>query len=374
MEISIIGRGTYTSIAENLTSLRQTMENNFIENKNEIKDENFTDDMQNTDIASIMGNTKYNRISPISKYAVKASAESIADANLTKSYESGQVGIFFGTTEGPEYLSHSFWSLLKKSAYKKANPLLFPETSTNIPASYVNIAHNISGPTITNVSGATTGHEIVEIAANYLEYGLIKYAVVINAEEQCDFVSWRRQKEIIENSSKNAEHNYTQTDNDLLRSGANCLLLTKSQKGKNNWSIVSNYVVTDVKPETAIDNAINAALDEAQLKHSDIDLIIHQNTNNDYPGTTIEKLIKKSFSEKVPLLNLQSIMGEKYRKCLLMNIICSTIFSENRLMLKNAICKENNRSMTDTEANKITNILFITLPHTGVCGVTIVRV
>ena len=85
--------------------------------------------------AEFMPPMVYRRMSPISRMAVAASIEAVADSGLDlKALDSERVAILMGTAYGSSSHVDQFFLSLLNNGPRGAQPLLFPETVPNAPA------------------------------------------------------------------------------------------------------------------------------------------------------------------------------------------------------------------------------------------------
>lgn len=376
MPTSILGMGTFSKIAGNTTELKSHIINAIKSDTDqvELSNSHCFDDTLDIDISAILGNPKFKRISPMAKFAVISSSEALHRAQLLPVSNPKQVGIFMSTTEGPSHLSNKYWSMLKKGGFKKGNPLLFPETSTNIPVSYVNIAHSITGPTITNTSGFTAASEILDMAIDYLNLGIIKHALVISADEFSDFISWRLNNEITAMNSSKSFDVYSNQDDSYIRAGANCIVLSNDTSlPAHDAEIVSSGFSSFDDTETTLRHSTDSCLSLKSSDYTDIDLIACQNTINEKLKSFIVKMFKTKAAKVPPILSLNSIFGTRFRSDMLQNFISMSIICKNRDILDTVITRETNLSISPFSNADHINILFISLSQTGQCSTHLTR-
>ncbi len=365
MTASIVGRGSYGQFGKDVPSVLDYFKRFQTDAKRQIDSMKtyMAWNIPNPDVSKIMGDVKYNRISSIAKYAITTSCEALMEAELSDLNDSSKIGIFMGTMEGPASSLQKFYKLLKTNGYKKGNPLLFPETSPNVPASYVGIAHQITGPVVTNSAGLTTAYEILEIAMTYLSYGLIDYALVICADEVCDFVSWRLKKAALAEGDSSF---ISKIDEIPFSAGADCLVLKEGEVSGAKGIIRSVGVTRNKKNENAVTTSVDNVLAKTKLKKEEIDLIIFQNIE--------ENCLRNVFPESPPIIALSSIFGEEFRKCSFLDIIFASLLKENIDIFKQHIRIAFGRNNNNFINSDLHTLLFISLSQTGKCGASIVEV
>lgn len=371
--VSVIGRGIFGVFGEDILAFKERI-NTAIDSPDQYTKvlKECSGLNREADISQIMGDKKYNRISSTSKYAIKTAGEALNEASRIENLCSSDIGIFMSTTEGPVHSLNKFYKLLKISGFKKGNPLLFPETSLNIPSSYVSIAYKITGPVITLLSGLTSGHEVIEVADNFLTYGAIKYALIISAEEPSDFVLWRKNNaNIVNNNVFNEQSPLSEIDETLVLPGANSLVLKKEKCHRHNGIIHSVSIVRDDNLGKSIELGITEALDKAKLKIDKIDIIVNQNNGNKLLNGIEDRSLQNVVNGNIPIINFHTLFGDQHRKCTLLNINLCTIFQNNKEKLTKYITNELNKKNKGDFNKKINTIMLISLSQTGQCGVLI---
>lgn len=92
----------------------------------------------------------YRRLSRQSRLAVAASIEAINDSGLEISDLNRQrIGVVFGTAFGSTEQTDAFFVSLLDHGPQAAEPILFPDTVPNAPASHVAMYHGLQGPNST---------------------------------------------------------------------------------------------------------------------------------------------------------------------------------------------------------------------------------
>jgi 3-oxoacyl-(acyl-carrier-protein) synthase len=374
MVFSIIGRGSFGTFGKDVLSLVDSLKKH-TENKvvtNDVENIALMLGTLNVDITQIMGDAKYNRISQLSKCAIKTSDEALTEADLKGTIDYSRIGIFMGTTDGPDRSNQKFYKLLKDSAYKKANPLLFPETTMNVPASYVSNAHKITGPIISNAADFTSGHEILEIAMNYLSYGCIDYALVVCAEEYSDFVRWKSQKSLLAGREANGLSMVSGINDDSVGDGASCLIIKKGNCDDNKANIRSISVIRDDNLENALSLAVNEVLSTAGLKPSEVDVVIKQGNRISQLHSLETNYLRKTFPETIPILSFAQIFEEQFGVSTFLNIICATFFRQNIQMMEQYIQRHYKQHLN--KQVDILNILITSVSPQGKCGALLLTV
>ncbi len=113
---------------------------------------------------------KYRRMSRVSRLAVAASIEALADAALpVSSQTASSIGVAVGTGYGSTAQTDEFFVGMVKEGPEGANPSLFPDTVPNAPASQVAIYHGIQGPNTTFSHNEVSGEQALVFACQWLQ-------------------------------------------------------------------------------------------------------------------------------------------------------------------------------------------------------------
>jgi 3-oxoacyl-[acyl-carrier-protein] synthase II len=131
----------------------------------------------------------YRRLSRISRMAVSASIEAIADSGLNlDNIDLERVGVIMGTAYGATSRVEEYYISLLKDGPRGAQPFLFPETVPNAPASHIAIYHQITGPNTTFCQNDLSAENAILYARNLLLNDLVDVVLVGGAEEISDIL------------------------------------------------------------------------------------------------------------------------------------------------------------------------------------------
>lgn len=137
------------------------------------------------------------RSSAISRFAVVAGLEALANANVTLDSESAKrVALIFAVSNGGVIYTKRFYHDIIESGAQAASPLLFPETVFNAPASHLAAILGITGASYTLVGDGAVGTLALKMAEDLMSSDTLDYCLVVGAEEAdwllCDaYRKWR---------------------------------------------------------------------------------------------------------------------------------------------------------------------------------------
>jgi hypothetical protein len=362
MTFSILGRGSLGTFGDNVLSLEGFLKSDiaFTEKQVGLTNSGIVPKADNVDISQIMGNVKYNRISQVAKYGIKTSDEALTEAGLKNINDYSKIGIFMGTEDGPDVVTQKFYRFLRESGYKKGNPLQFPETTMNVPANYIGIAHKVTGPIINNASDFTSGYETMEIAMNYLSYGAIDYALVVCAEEYSDYSFWRAQKQ--------------EPEGTLFEPGASCLVLKKGACSDSEGIIKSVSIIQDDNFENAVALTVGEALEKAELEPAKIDLVINQHNGISEINFSKGNYLHTLFSENTPNILLKPVARQQFGITTLLNIICATLIKQDTDIWNRYMQKKSRQQKRLYHNMGVRTVLLTSLIPEGKCGALILEI
>ncbi|MBN1847748.1 MAG: hypothetical protein JW932_04105 [Deltaproteobacteria bacterium] len=126
----------------------------------------------------------YRRLSRISRMAVAAGIEAIQDSGLIlDGIDRERVAVIMGTAYGASSRVEDFYISLLRDGPRGAQPLLFPETVPNAPASHIAIFHRILGPNTTFCQNELSAENAILYAKTLLLNDIVDVALVGGAEE-----------------------------------------------------------------------------------------------------------------------------------------------------------------------------------------------
>jgi 3-oxoacyl-(acyl-carrier-protein) synthase len=143
--------------------------------------------------------TRLRRASAISRFAVAAGLDAIAEATAAQPIDMAKLALVFAVSNGGVTYTKRFYQGIVESGPQSASPLLFPETVFNAAASHLAAILGIEGASYTIVGDGAVGILAIKMAADLLETSAVDYCLVVAAEEAdwvlCDaYHKWRLTK------------------------------------------------------------------------------------------------------------------------------------------------------------------------------------
>jgi 3-oxoacyl-[acyl-carrier-protein] synthase II len=112
----------------------------------------------------------YRRLSRQSRLAVAASIEAIEDSGLKITDQNRhRIGVVFGTAFGSTEQTDGFFVSLLNHGPQAAEPILFPDTVPNAPASHIAMYHGLKGPNSTFCQNHLSGECALAYGISLLE-------------------------------------------------------------------------------------------------------------------------------------------------------------------------------------------------------------
>jgi 3-oxoacyl-[acyl-carrier-protein] synthase II len=242
------------------------------------------------------------------------------------------IGVSVGTTLGSVYSISEFDKQALREGPRSVNPMLFPNTVINSPASQVSIRFNIKGFNTTISTGFTASMDSLSYAVDFIKWGRAKIVFAGGVEEMCiqTFLGFHKLKFL---SGSRENENFISCPFDKRRNGivfgegAGFLVLEDLESAKKrNVQILAEvssfgysfdpFRINKYNPRgTGLKLAIRSALENAGLKIEDIDCIF-ANANSTIAADKIEtEAIKEVFGRqayKIPVTAIKSMTGEGF--------------------------------------------------------------
>jgi 3-oxoacyl-(acyl-carrier-protein) synthase len=130
--------------------------------------------------ADVVPGLKTRRLDRLSVWSLVASALAIQDAGIDLDAEDrSRVAVVFGTGFGCIELTETYFKSIADNGYGRSDPILFPETLSNAPASHVARVFGLRGPNITVMCKGVSGEAALLRAASLLRSGEADVALVL---------------------------------------------------------------------------------------------------------------------------------------------------------------------------------------------------
>jgi len=272
----------------------------------------------------------YRRISRQSRLAVAASIEAIRDSGLAISeLNRHRIGVVFGTAFGSTEQTDGFFVSLLDHGPQAAEPILFPDTVPNAPASHVAMYHGLKGPNSTFCQNHLSGECALAYGIALLEQDQADVVLVGGVDELSSILfhslaSVRalkpiQQRETLQPSQFPAGRGF------IAGEGATCLVLERADfarrpEKKSYGTVLSlsltSGVVAQAHYETdgrSMAQGMVTALQEAKIKVEEVGIIGLAANGVDELENAELKALEEVFSHQwhsIPRLPLRYFAGE----------------------------------------------------------------
>ena len=130
--------------------------------------------------ASIVPGLKTRRLDRLSAWALVASSLALRDAGIDLSQmDRSRIAVFFATGFGCVELTAAFYQSAATNGWAGTDPITFPETLSNAPASHVALFHDLRGPNVTLSSKSFAAESALLQGASLLRLGQADLAIVL---------------------------------------------------------------------------------------------------------------------------------------------------------------------------------------------------
>lgn len=256
---------------------------------------------------------------PFMQYAYIAAEEAIKQSELE--IEPKRTGIIMGTAMSGVSTIAFTQEALTGASHKKVGPRFVPKILGNIAAANIAIDYNIQGPSLTVSTACSSGGDAIGTACMCMQAGKADVMLAVGAESViCPLVIYSlanakalsRNNENPSGASRPFDLN---RDGFVIGEGGGALVLETEEhalaRGAKIYGEIKGcgntddaYHVTAPHPEgRGAVACIELALEEAQLKPSDIDYINAHGTATGKGDPIETSSIKAVFSEKLPYVS-----------------------------------------------------------------------
>jgi 3-oxoacyl-(acyl-carrier-protein) synthase len=130
--------------------------------------------------ASIVPGLKTRRLDRLSAWALVASSLALRDAGIDLAQiDRSRVAVVFATGFGCVELTETFYQSAATNGWSGTDPITFPETLANAPASHVALFHDLRGPNLTLSCKNFAGESALLQASSLLRHGQADLAIVL---------------------------------------------------------------------------------------------------------------------------------------------------------------------------------------------------
>jgi len=266
------------------------------------------------------------KLDPFAKYALVVADEAIKDSgiDLTK-INPNKAGVIWGSgIGGLQTFFNECAEFVKGDGTPRFNPFFIPKMIADIAAGHISIKYGLRGPNFTTVSACASSTNAIIDSFNYIRLGKAHLIVTGGSEAAVNEAGLggfnALQALSTRNDSPGTASRPFDIDRDgfVLGEGAGCLILeelehAKARGAKIYAEVVGGGLSADANHITAPHpeglgalSVMRSALEDAELKASDIDYINVHGTSTPLGDIAETKAIKAVFGDSAYKLNISS--------------------------------------------------------------------
>ncbi len=286
----------------------------------------FACEIKNFDILDFIDRKEARRMDPYTQYAIVTSNEAITDSGLdTSKINLDRAGVIWGSGIGG---LTSFTKEVKEYAQgngiPRFSPFFIPMMIADIASGHISIQHGFRGPNYTTVSACASSNNALVDAFNYIRLG--KCDVIISGgSESCvnepSMGGFNSMKALSERNDdpQTASRPFDKDRNGfVLGEGSGALILEEYEHAKARGAKIyceiggggmsaDAYHITSPHPEgLGATNVMKFALEDAELKTTDIDYVNVHGTSTPLGDVSESKAIQNVFGEHAFNINISS--------------------------------------------------------------------
>ncbi|HFB55050.1 MAG TPA: beta-ketoacyl-[acyl-carrier-protein] synthase II [Hellea balneolensis] len=269
------------------------------------------------------------RIDDFILYAIAASDEAVKDANWSIDPEDtdtqARTGVMFGSGIGGLQTTYDASVMMEKKGPRRLSPFVVPGMLINLTAGQISIRHGFKGPNHSVVTACATGAHAIGDAARMIQRGDVDVMVAGGAEASicrlgiASFVACRAMTTGYNDAPETASRPYDKgRDGFLMGEGAGSVVLEEYEHAKARGAHIyaefkgyglsgDAYHITSPAPDgDGGYRAMKMAMNDAQLKTSDIDYVNAHGTSTPMGDEIEVKAVERLFGEDADGLSMSA--------------------------------------------------------------------
>lgn len=266
------------------------------------------------------------KLDPFAQYAMVSVAEAIADSGLdSEDLDKNRIGVIWGSgIGGLKTFQDECMNFAHGDGTPRFNPFFIPKMIADIASGHISIKYGFRGPNFTTVSACASATNALIDSFNYIRLGKAN-AMVAGGSEAAVNEAGVGGFNALHALSTNNENYATASrpfdatrDGFVLGEGAGAIILEEYEHAKARGAKIycelaggglsaDAYHITAPHPEgIGAINVMNACLEDAHMKPSDIDYVNVHGTSTPLGDIAETKAIVKVFGEHAYKLNISS--------------------------------------------------------------------
>ena len=286
----------------------------------------FACEVKNFNPTDFLDRKESRKLDLFSQYALVVADEAVKQSNLTPEViNPDRAGVIWGSGIGGMF---TFFNESKNYALgngtPRFNPFFIPKLISDIPAGHISIKYNFRGPNFTTVSACASSTNALIDAFNYIKWNKADLFIA-GGSEACVYepgiggfnamMALSTRNDDPKTASRPFDKN---RDGFVMGEGAGALVLEEFEHAKNRGAtifaeIVGGGLTADAHHITAphpeglgAKNVMKLAIEDAEIKSSDIDYINVHGTSTPLGDIAETKAIKSLFGDHAYKLNISS--------------------------------------------------------------------
>jgi len=286
----------------------------------------FACELKNFEVTDFINRKEARKMDRFTQYAMVASDEAIADANIDFSKEDdNRMGVIWGAgIGGLETFQNEMLNYAAGDGSPRFNPFFIPKMIADIAPGQISIKHGLRGPNFATVSACASSSNAIIDAMNYIRLGEVDLMVTGGSEACVTIAGMGGFNAMHALSTRNespetASRPFDKTrDGFVLGEGAGALILeeyehAKARGAKIYAEIIGGGMSADAHHITAphpeglgAKNVMLNCLRNAGLKPEDVDAINMHGTSTPLGDIAESKAIKEVFGDHAYTININS--------------------------------------------------------------------
>ena len=261
-----------------------------------------------------------------SQYALVVAQQAIKDSLLdTEKINPDKAGVIWGSgIGGMKTFFDEVMNYSRGNEVPRFNPFFIPKLISDIPAGHISIKYNFRGPNFTTVSACASSTNALIDAFNYIKWNKAD-VFITGGSEACVFetgiggfnamMALSTRNEDPKTASRPFDKN---RDGFVMGEGAGALVIEEYQHARNRGAKIyaeivgggltaDSHHITAPHPEgMGAKNVMKLTLEDAQIKHSEVDYINVHGTSTPLGDIAEIKAIQSFFGDHAYNLNISS--------------------------------------------------------------------
>ena len=329
----------------------------------------------------------YRKHDNLSHLQVVSGMQALKNANITVSDDNAtDIGIVVGSSEGALGTCLEFTENIVEKGCANGSAFKFPNTVYNAAGGYLSICSGIKGYNVTVTNGNQSGLQSVAYATNIIRQGKEKYVLATGTDENIDYIKEVYDK--LDVTSNEVVKPFANNDKFTLSDGSVTVILESNKnavsRNAKKYAEVLGYGMATKAVEfgkiegtaSGLVKAINLALEDANLKASDIDTVSGFATGmkviDDVELNALNEVFGKDLAN-INLLEVKDHVGEARAAAATLSLANAALMLSGDIKSDNGYKVVDNKvTKTKVESKNMKNVLCISYAIGGTYSAVII--